>query len=202
MSTLVILLLLNCYFHVNSCNSIIIKLLIACQLLYPVVRVKYPVCSLLHWSLIRIFVQFSWEWCSSFAIFFKCKYERSEVEFLSAPYNFYTRRRLTADDSNQEIQVRSQLNSFAAFWVRLFTLLSGTRNGSAMPCVSRGQEESFLFSIEAQRILFEGLRNDSWHGRRENSFFYVTNSKLLRSVLRDNNSKTQYSWHLNKPART
>lgn len=89
----------------------------------------------------RIFVECSWEWCSSFSSFFNAGMQEERGRFVSAPYNFYRRRRLTTDESNQEIQFRSQLSIFVAFWVRLFTLLSGTRSGWDMPCKARGREE-------------------------------------------------------------
>lgn len=131
-------------------NSIIIKFIISCQLLYPVVDLKYVVFSLLHWSLLT---EVSLSFRESDALHFQVSLVQVWKErgrFVSAPYSFYRRRRFTTDESNQEIQLRSQLNSFAAFWVRLFTLLWGTRTGSDMPCIARGQEEPvFIFHWNA-----------------------------------------------------
>jgi hypothetical protein len=141
-------------------------------------------CLHLHWSLL---IEFSLSFheidALNLRVFFKYKYERNKVEFVSAPYNFI-------DEDIWLLMIQIKRYKFGPNWIPSLPFEYGyslccQAHEVAQPCHAYlvARTSLFLFSIEAQRILFEGLRHDSWHERRENSFFYVTNSKLLRSVL-------------------
>jgi hypothetical protein len=167
-----------------------------------VVDLKYRVFSLLHWSLLTEFsLSVRENDALHFQVFLMQVCKRNEVGL----YQLHT---IFIEEDvwllmNQIKRSNLGPNSVSSLPFEYGYSLCCQVQEVAETCHAKlvAGRSLFLVSIQAQRILFEGLRNDSWHRRWENSFFYVTNRKLLRSVLQENNSKTQYSWHLNETAK-